>query len=102
MNASIILMATNGTIKRNRGKERTMFKKEKCPICEHKINMCQCRFAGSAHPNREKAEEVVKDHLYLLSKKQLKHIIKLERFWNISYADEEQKEILKKLHSVLL
>ena len=74
-----------------------MFKKEKCPICEYEINMCQCRFAGSAHPNRRKAEEVVKDHLYLLSKKQLKHVIKLERFWNISYADEEQKEILKKL-----
>ena len=74
-----------------------MFKKEKCPICEYEINMCQCRFTGSAHPNRGKATEVVKDHLYLLSKKQLKHIIKLERFWNISYADEEQKEILKKL-----
>lgn len=74
-----------------------MFKKEKCPICGYKINMCQCRFAGSAHPNREKAKEVVKDHLYLLSKKQLKHVIKLERFWNGSYADEEKKEILKKL-----
>lgn len=74
-----------------------MFKKEKCPICEYEINMCQCRFTGSAHPNRGKAKEVVKDHLYLLSKKQLKHVIKLERFWNTSYADEEQKEILKKL-----
>ena len=34
---------------------------------------------------------------YLLSKKQLKHVIKLERFWNRSYADEEKNEILKKL-----
>lgn len=74
-----------------------LFKNEKCPICGYRLKMCQCRFTGSAHPNREKAEEVVKDHLYLLSKKQLKHVIKLERFWNRSYADEEKNEILKKL-----
>lgn len=41
-----------------------IFKKEKCPICGYRIKMCQCRFAGSAHPSREKAKEVVKDHLY--------------------------------------
>lgn len=68
-----------------------IFKREKCPICGYRIKMCQCRFCGSAHPSREKAKEVVKDHLYLLSKKQLKHVIKLERFWNRSYADEEKK-----------
>ena len=74
-----------------------IFKREKCPICGYRIKMCQCRFCGSAHPSREKAKEVVKDHLYLISKKQLKHIIELERLWNISYGDTEKTEILKKL-----
>ena len=82
-------------------KERIMiFKREKCPICGYRIKMCQCRFAGSAHPSREKAKEVVKDHLYLISKKQLKHIIELERLWGISYLDEEKNEILKKLKNM--
>lgn len=74
-----------------------IFKREKCPICGYRIKMCQCRFAGSAHPSREKEKEVVKDHLYLLTPKQVKHVIKLEKFWNRSYVDTEKKEILKKL-----
>lgn len=26
--------------------------KEKCPICNYVFEDCQCRFAGSAHPDR--------------------------------------------------
>ncbi len=56
-----------------------IFKKEKCPICDYYLNYCQCRFGGSAHPDRSKRREVVLDHLHLLSKRQIKHIVKLQR-----------------------
>lgn len=74
-----------------------MFKKEKCPICNYSFNQCQCRFSGSAHPDRSKNLKVVLDHLHLLSKKQIKHIIKLEKYWQISYSDEERTALLTKL-----
>ena len=70
------------------------FKKEKCPICNYNLNYCQCRFGGSAHPDRSKRREVVLDHLHLLSKRQIEHIIKLERCWQVSYGDEERTKIL--------
>ena len=74
-------------------------RKFKCPICGYQIGMCQCRYGGSAHPDRNKNREVVLQHLYLLSKPQLNHVIYLERFWRISYGDDERKAILKKLES---
>lgn len=74
-----------------------IFKKEKCPICNYNLNYCQCKFGGSAHPDRSKNIDVVLDHLYLLSKRQIKHIIELQRYWQISYMDEEKTEILKNL-----
>lgn len=74
-----------------------LFRKEKCPICKYEIKHCQCRFGGSAHPDRHTEFKVVLDHLYLLSKRQLKHIIKLERYWQISYGDEKRTKILAKL-----
>ena len=71
--------------------------KTKCPICKYKISECQCRYGGSAHPDRRKRKEVVKDHLYLLSRKQLKHIIKLEKYWQTSYGDNERESIFEEL-----
>lgn len=71
--------------------------KEKCPICDYDIEHCQCRFGGSAHPDRSKREKVVKDHLYLFSDKQVRHIIKLERYWRTSYLDEEKEKIREEL-----
>lgn len=81
------------------------FKKEKCPICDYYIkpnrkypaSSCQCRFGGSTHPDRSKNQEVVLEHLHLLSKKQIKHIIGLEKYWQISYGDEERTTLLVKL-----
>ena len=70
---------------------------DKCPICEYKINQCQCRFCGSAHPDRNKRMKVVLDHLYLLSESQLMHVIELERWWSISYADPELNKIFNEL-----
>ena len=67
--------------------------KEKCPICDYDIEHCQCRFGGSAH----KRKDVVKDHLYLFSEEQVKHIIELERFWRTIYLDEEKEKIRKEL-----
>lgn len=71
--------------------------RNKCPICNYKISMCQCMFSGSCHPDRQKRKDVVKDHLYLLSRKQLKHIIRLEKLWQTSYGDNEKQIILKEL-----
>lgn len=72
-------------------------KKVLCPICGYQLGQCQCPFGGSAHPDRSKRREVVLDHLYLLSEEQLRHVIRLERGWQISYGDRERSEILKNL-----
>lgn len=70
---------------------------EYCPICGYKISQCQCVFSGSAHPDRSKRKRVVKDHLYLLSPTQLKHVIELEEFWRTSYDDDEKTAIYEDL-----
>jgi uncharacterized protein (DUF2225 family) len=69
-------------------------KKQKCPICSYKFKQCQCLFGGSAHPDRSKRREVVLHHLYLFSQRQINHIVKLERYWQISYGDNERADIL--------
>lgn len=71
--------------------------KEKCPICGYEFSKCQCKFSGSAHPDRSKKMEVVFHHLYLLTPRQLEHVIGLQRYWQISYRDEEKESILKQL-----
>lgn len=68
-----------------------------CPICGYHLTQCQCRYGGSAHPDRSKKREVVLDHLYLLSEEQLRHIIRLESQWQTSYGDKERSDILKHL-----
>lgn len=68
-----------------------------CPICEYKISDCQCRFSGSAHPDRSKRRQVVLDHLYLFSSEQIQHIIELEKWWCTSYGDEERTRILQEI-----
>jgi len=70
---------------------------EKCPICEYKISGCQCRYGGSAHPDRNDKRRVVFDHLHLLSLTQLQHVISLEKYWQISYSDADLNAILKRL-----
>lgn len=74
-----------------------LLENEKCPICGYDILHCQCMFGGSAHPNRGKQREVVLHHLHLLSSLQIAHIIELEKYWQISYGDEERTTILEKL-----
>ena len=66
----------------------------KCPICNYEIGRCQCRFGGSAHPDRSKKYEVVIDHLYLLTNKQVEHIIELQKYWQISYGDDEKNALV--------
>lgn len=70
---------------------------DKCPICNNPINMCQCRFGGSAHPDRGNRIEVIVDHLFLFSPEQVNHIIALQKWWNISYGDREREQIRKEL-----
>lgn len=75
-------------------------KHEHCPICEYPFRHCQCRFAGSGHPNRSKKRTVVIDHLYLLAPEQIDHVKELQRYWQTSYGDEEKNAILKELQEV--
>ena len=70
---------------------------DKCPICNYEIIYCQCLFGGSAHPNRCKRIEVVLDHLYLFSDEQIKHLMNLEKHWQILYGDNERSRILSTL-----
>lgn len=74
-----------------------MFERDFCPICKYPFINCQCRFSGSAHPDREKRQRVVFDHLYLLSHKQLKHVLGLQKWFGISYDDPEKEHIRKEL-----
>lgn len=69
--------------------------KDLCPICGYEIEYCQCLFGGSAHPDRNKEIDAVQSHLYLLSGKQLLHLLKLQRYWQTSYGDEERAKMLK-------
>lgn len=71
--------------------------KTKCPICEYDFENCQCRFSGSAHPDRSKRAKVVKDHIYLLTESQVDHLKRVEEWWQTSYADEEMTQILESL-----
>lgn len=74
---------------------------EKCPICEYELQHCQCIFAGSAHPDRSRRTRIVKDHLNLLSPKQIAHLIQLEDWWQASYGDPEDTEEYEKLKAFL-
>lgn len=62
---------------------------ELCPICEYELSECQCIFYGSAHPDRNIRIGIVKDHLEMLSPKQIGHLVALEEWWSTSYGDEE-------------
>lgn len=73
---------------------------DKCPICEYPLNKCQCLYAGDAHPDRSKRQRVVLDHLYILSEPQLRHVIELERWWNMSYSDPELTKICNEMNAV--
>lgn len=68
-----------------------------CPICKYPLDLCQCCYAGSAHPDRSKRRDVVQDHLYLLSNEQIEHLKKVQAYWQTSYMDEEKTKILKEL-----
>lgn len=68
-----------------------------CPICDYPFDMCQCRFGGSAHPDRSKRVRVVTDHIYLLSDEQIEHLKKVQKWWSVSYTDEEKMQILTEL-----
>lgn len=70
---------------------------DKCPICNYKIDMCQCRYGGSCHPDRVKRREVVLDHLYMFSQEQIAHIAHIQRQCQVSYPDEEREVIRKEL-----
>lgn len=74
-------------------------RKNNCPICDYSFDMCQCRFCGNAHPDRNKRARVVADHIYLLSNEQIKHLKQVQEWWSISYGDEEMNQILKELKS---
>ena len=71
--------------------------KNNCPICDYPFDTCQCRFGGSAHPDRSKRKRVVADHIYLLSDEQIEHLKRVQEWWHTEYVDEEMKQILAEL-----
>lgn len=83
----------------NTWNEENMETKEKCPICEYEFEDCQCPFGGTCHPDRGKRARVVADHIYLFTDKQIEHLKKIQKWWSISYDDEEKNQILKELES---
>lgn len=74
-----------------------MKKKNVCPICGYKFKMCQCRFGGNAHPDRSKNQKVVCDHFYMLSVRQVFHVMKLQKYWATSYGDTGMERMVKNL-----
>ena len=74
---------------------------ECCPICEYDLQHCQCIFAGSWHPDRSRRIRIVKDHLELLSVKQVGHLIALEDYWLTSYGDPEDAKEFENLKQFL-
>ena len=84
-------------IKQNIIRDKQFEKGEICPVCQWAFVSCQCRFSGSAHPNRDLERKVVLDHLYLLSKKQLKHLIQLQKEECVSSSDDKYNKIFEKL-----
>ena len=74
---------------------------EKCPICEYELHECQCIFGGKAHPDKSRRQRIVKDHLYLLSTKQIGHLIALEDWWKTSYGDPEDEKEFERLKRFL-
>lgn len=75
---------------------------EKCPICEYEIQECQCIFGGAAHPDRGRRAKIVKDHLYMLSPKQVGHLIAVEEWWQTSYSDPDDAEAYSRFMDFLL
>ena len=75
--------------------------RERCPICEYDMMDCQCIFAGSAHPDRSRRMRIVKDHLEMLSPKQIGHLIALENWWDTSYCDPEDEAEFNKFKTFL-
>ena len=67
-----------------------------CPICGYELKNCQCIYDD--YPERQHRCEVVLDHLYMLSKKQLRHIMKVQQFQQTSYADDERSKMLDYLN----
>lgn len=74
----------------------------KCPICDYKLEDCQCLYSGSCHPDRSKREEVVLHNLYLLTPEQIEHIAGIQKAQRGSYEDEEKNQILKELRDPTL
>lgn len=91
------LARENAELTREIRKLETINVGEMCPICDYEIKNCQCVYAGSAHPDRSKRKQVVQEHLYLLTPVQLKHLMELQKFWQISYSDKEKNAIYEEL-----
>lgn len=72
-------------------------KPDECPICQYKFKMCQCKYGGKSHPERDRQVRVVFDNMYLLNEQQREHIIKLQEFFNTSYTDRAMQEIKEQL-----
>ena len=71
-----------------------------CPICEETVKNCTCKSLGKAFKDRDEwvnKRIVVRDHLYLFSDDQIRHLAKLQKYWNSKYGDPMKAKILKNM-----
>lgn len=71
---------------------------ERCPICNMPLRYCECANKSELSEDEEAAFQVALEHLYLLSEEQIRHLIEIERVWEIGYTDNREMfvESLKK------
>lgn len=63
---------------------------ERCPICDMPLRYCECANKSVLSEDEEAAFQVALEHLYLLSEAQRKHLIEIERVWEIGYTDRRE------------
>lgn len=64
---------------------------ERCPICDMPLRYCECANKSILSEEEQRCLQVALEHLYLLSTEQIRHLIEIERVWEIGYTDNREK-----------
>ena len=72
---------------------------ERCPICDYPLRYCECANKSVLSKKEEINLQVATDHLYLLSERQIRHLIEIERIWDIWYSDERQEILERRINN---
>lgn len=69
---------------------------ERCPICNMPLRYCECANKSILSEEEQRCLQVALEHLYLLSTEQMRHLIEIERVWEIGYTDNRE-DIVERL-----